>query len=97
MIRLPLIELLHPSPETPLIVRSSAIGEDSEFASAAGQYESIAKYQQQSGIRTRYSAVPKFLQCAQRFALPSRPGRCRTKHGSSSASTSPRRVFRRGI
>jgi pyruvate,water dikinase len=38
----PLIELLNPSPEAPLIVRSSAIGEDSETASAAGQYESIA-------------------------------------------------------
>ncbi len=38
----PLIAALNPSPEFPLIVRSSAIGEDSEGASAAGQYESIA-------------------------------------------------------
>ncbi|HEY9625677.1 MAG TPA: glycerol-3-phosphate acyltransferase [Coleofasciculaceae cyanobacterium] len=37
----PLIEMLHPSPEIPLVVRSSAIGEDSETASAAGQYDSI--------------------------------------------------------
>jgi pyruvate,water dikinase len=38
----PFIELLKPSSDRPLIVRSSAIGEDSETASAAGQYESIA-------------------------------------------------------
>ncbi len=37
----PLIEALNPSVEQPLIVRSSAIGEDSETASAAGQYLSL--------------------------------------------------------
>lgn len=37
----PLFELLNPSPKSPLVVRSSAIGEDSETASAAGQYETI--------------------------------------------------------
>jgi phosphoenolpyruvate synthase/pyruvate phosphate dikinase/glycerol-3-phosphate acyltransferase PlsY len=37
----PLIELLHPTPDKPLVVRSSAIGEDSSDASAAGVYESI--------------------------------------------------------
>ena len=37
----PLIESLQPSPQAPLVVRSSAIGEDSEQASAAGQYETI--------------------------------------------------------
>lgn len=36
-----LIEDAQPSPERPLIVRSSAVGEDSETASAAGQYQSI--------------------------------------------------------
>jgi phosphohistidine swiveling domain-containing protein/glycerol-3-phosphate acyltransferase PlsY len=36
-----LIEAAQPLPERPLIVRSSAIGEDSETASAAGQYQSI--------------------------------------------------------
>ncbi|MGK7931291.1 MAG: PEP/pyruvate-binding domain-containing protein, partial [Microcystaceae cyanobacterium] len=35
------INYLQPSRETPFIVRSSAIGEDSETASAAGQYISI--------------------------------------------------------
>lgn len=38
----PLVELLKPSAQFPLIVRSSAVGEDSEIASAAGQYESVA-------------------------------------------------------
>ncbi|NJN57038.1 MAG: pyruvate phosphate dikinase PEP/pyruvate-binding protein [Leptolyngbyaceae cyanobacterium SL_5_9] len=39
----PLLELLQPSAEQPLVVRSSAIGEDSDTASAAGQYESILR------------------------------------------------------
>jgi phosphoenolpyruvate synthase/pyruvate phosphate dikinase/glycerol-3-phosphate acyltransferase PlsY len=37
----PLIESLQPSLQAPLVVRSSAIGEDSEQASAAGQYQTI--------------------------------------------------------
>ena len=37
----PLIDFLQPSPLSPLVVRSSAIGEDSQQASAAGQYETI--------------------------------------------------------
>lgn len=37
----PLLASLQPSVQQPLVVRSSAIGEDSETASAAGQYESI--------------------------------------------------------
>ncbi|PSB05394.1 pyruvate phosphate dikinase PEP/pyruvate-binding protein, partial [filamentous cyanobacterium CCP2] len=37
----PLLKTVQPSPENPFAVRSSAIGEDSELASAAGQYESI--------------------------------------------------------
>ncbi len=36
-----LIERVNPSSEHPVVVRSSAVGEDSETASAAGQYESI--------------------------------------------------------
>jgi pyruvate,water dikinase len=37
----PLLSLLAPSPRHPLVVRSSAVGEDSETASAAGQYETV--------------------------------------------------------
>jgi phosphohistidine swiveling domain-containing protein/glycerol-3-phosphate acyltransferase PlsY len=46
----PLIEMLHPSPEIPLVVRSSAIGEDSETASAAGQYDSILYVTSQAAL-----------------------------------------------
>ncbi|MGC9502986.1 glycerol-3-phosphate acyltransferase [Baaleninema sp.] len=37
-----LLNALHPSPENPLIARSSAVGEDTESSSAAGQYQSVA-------------------------------------------------------
>lgn len=37
----PLIKFLQPSAAMPLVVRSSAVGEDSEQASAAGQYETV--------------------------------------------------------
>ncbi|PSP15711.1 MAG: pyruvate phosphate dikinase PEP/pyruvate-binding protein [Cyanobacteria bacterium QS_8_64_29] len=39
---LPLVQSLAPSEEAPLIARSSAVGEDSETASAAGQYQSVS-------------------------------------------------------
>lgn len=38
----PILEILQPSPDDPLIVRSSAVGEDIAAASAAGQYETVA-------------------------------------------------------
>lgn len=41
----PLVELLNPSPARLLVVRSSATGEDTESASAAGQYESFLNIQ----------------------------------------------------
>ncbi len=37
----PLINFVQPSKAEPLVVRSSAVGEDSEQASAAGQYETV--------------------------------------------------------
>lgn len=53
----PLLELLKPSPKAPLIVRSSAVGEDSETASAAGQYESIP------GIVRQEQLLPAISRC----------------------------------
>jgi phosphohistidine swiveling domain-containing protein len=41
---------LQPSIESPLVVRSSAIGEDGETASAAGQYESILNITQRDDL-----------------------------------------------
>ncbi|MBW4516311.1 MAG: glycerol-3-phosphate acyltransferase [Timaviella obliquedivisa GSE-PSE-MK23-08B] len=60
----PLMELLNPSVEAPLIVRSSAIGEDSEFASAAGQYESIAN------ITSKAALEQAILRCQNSYNAP---------------------------
>ncbi len=56
-----LVELLSPSPEFPVIVRSSAIGEDSEGASAAGQYDSIAN------ITKREELQPAINRCFESY------------------------------
>jgi phosphoenolpyruvate synthase/pyruvate phosphate dikinase/glycerol-3-phosphate acyltransferase PlsY len=47
----PLIESLQPSRLFPLVVRSSAIGEDTEQASAAGQYVSVLNVTTKKGLR----------------------------------------------
>ncbi|WP_197985304.1 glycerol-3-phosphate acyltransferase [Leptolyngbya sp. Cla-17] len=57
----PLIQILNPSPQFPLIVRSSAIGEDSEGASAAGQYESIADITEREGLQ------PAIIRCFESY------------------------------
>ncbi|MBW4540805.1 MAG: glycerol-3-phosphate acyltransferase [Myxacorys chilensis ATA2-1-KO14] len=61
----PLIELLQPSERTPLVVRSSAIGEDSELASAAGQYETIL------GITRQSDLLSAIAQCLASYDQPS--------------------------
>ncbi|BAU13276.1 phosphoenolpyruvate synthase/pyruvate phosphate dikinase [Leptolyngbya sp. NIES-3755] len=57
----PLIETLQPSRDNPLIVRSSAIGEDAESASAAGQYESIPN------ITHRELLLPAIVRCLESY------------------------------
>lgn len=57
----PLIETLQPSRDNRLIVRSSAIGEDTESASAAGQYESIAN------IVDRGQLLPAIVRCLESY------------------------------
>ncbi|NCJ05227.1 pyruvate phosphate dikinase PEP/pyruvate-binding protein [Synechococcales cyanobacterium C] len=47
----PLIMTLEPSPQNPLVVRSSAIGEDAEGASAAGQYQTFLGVQSRAILR----------------------------------------------
>ncbi|MEL6910252.1 MAG: glycerol-3-phosphate acyltransferase [Cyanobacteria bacterium J06598_4] len=47
-----LVEKLQPTAQAPLIVRSSAIGEDSESASAAGQYISILNVTNQQELES---------------------------------------------
>jgi len=46
-----IIDALQPSLENPLVVRSSAIGEDSEIASAAGQYETTLNVSDRTTLR----------------------------------------------
>jgi pyruvate,water dikinase len=60
----PLIETVQPSTEMPLIVRSSAIGEDSETASAAGQYRSILH------ITTPDALEQAIFHCQSSYNLP---------------------------
>jgi phosphohistidine swiveling domain-containing protein len=61
----PLIASLNPSPKSPLVVRSSAVGEDSETASAAGQYETILS------VTSREALLPAISRC---FASYDQPG-----------------------
>ncbi|MBE9206790.1 glycerol-3-phosphate acyltransferase [Nostoc sp. LEGE 06077] len=52
-----LIAILQPSDLSPLIVRSSAIGEDSEQASAAGQYETVVSVTSKQQLQTAIAQV----------------------------------------
>ena len=61
----PLLALVNPSPQSPLAVRSSAVGEDSETASAAGQYETVLS------ITSRAALLPAIARC---FASYDQPG-----------------------
>lgn len=46
-----IVDALQPSLEKPLVVRSSAIGEDSEIASAAGQYDTVLNVSDRNTLR----------------------------------------------
>ncbi len=59
-----LIDCLNPSPKYPFVVRSSAVGEDSETASAAGQYESILS------ITSREALLPAISRCFASYNQP---------------------------
>ncbi len=53
----PLIEFLQPSKLSPLVVRSSTIGEDTEHASAAGQYETVLHVTTKHGLQQAIALV----------------------------------------
>ncbi len=55
-----LIDFLQPSELSPLVVRSSAIGEDSEQASGAGQYETVLNVTTREGLE---NAIAKVQAC----------------------------------
>jgi phosphoenolpyruvate synthase/pyruvate phosphate dikinase len=57
-----LVSFLQPKPEEPLIVRSSAIGEDGMFASAAGQYLTIPD------VTRKPHLLPAITQCLESYA-----------------------------
>lgn len=52
-----LINFLQPSPLSPLVVRSSAIGEDSQQASAAGQYTTVLNVTSKQGLSLAIAEV----------------------------------------
>ena len=52
-----LIEFLQPSELSPMVVRSSAIGEDLEYASAAGQYETMLNVTTKEGLQQAIAQV----------------------------------------
>lgn len=52
-----LTEFLQPSELSPLVVRSSAIGEDSEHASAAGQYETVLNVTSPEALQSAIAQV----------------------------------------
>jgi pyruvate,water dikinase len=54
------IAALTPSPEHPLVVRSSAIGEDTETASAAGQYQSVLNVRSRQALRDAIATCQDF-------------------------------------
>ncbi|MGF1516061.1 MAG: glycerol-3-phosphate acyltransferase [Elainellaceae cyanobacterium] len=60
----PLVERLDPTPEAPVIVRSSAIGEDSATATAAGQYDSILN------VTSRAELQDAILRCQASYSRP---------------------------
>ncbi|MEO0408724.1 MAG: glycerol-3-phosphate acyltransferase, partial [Cyanobacteria bacterium P01_A01_bin.135] len=60
----PLVQQLDPSPEAPVIVRSSAIGEDSATATAAGQYDSILN------VTSREALQEAILRCQASYSRP---------------------------
>jgi len=60
----PLLEYLQPSDTNPLVVRSSAIGEDSQQASAAGQYDSILH------VITQQDLLAAINQCQASYDAP---------------------------
>ncbi|MEA5575815.1 glycerol-3-phosphate acyltransferase [Anabaena sp. UHCC 0451] len=58
-----LIDFLQPSSLSPLVVRSSAIGEDSEQASAAGQYETILNVTSKQELEIAIAQVQASYNC----------------------------------
>jgi pyruvate,water dikinase len=70
----PLGQNVDPSPHAPVVVRSSAVGEDSETASAAGQYTSVVN------VSSREALLPAITRCFQSYDRPSAVQYRRDRH-----------------
>ncbi|WP_017716055.1 glycerol-3-phosphate acyltransferase [Kamptonema formosum] len=70
----PLVDFLQPAPDKPLAVRSSAVGEDSEVASAAGQYESILN------VSSREELQDAIARCLASYDRPAAQAYRRDRH-----------------
>lgn len=62
---IPLLEVVSPSLPAPVVVRSSAVGEDSETASAAGQYTSVVN------VTHRAALLAAITHCFESYDRPS--------------------------
>jgi pyruvate,water dikinase len=70
----PLVDFLQPAPDKLLAVRSSAVGEDSEVASAAGQYESILN------VSSREELQDAIARCLASYDRPAAQAYRRDRH-----------------
>lgn len=75
----PLLKFLSPSPEKPLAVRSSAIEEDSQRASAAGQYETVLN------VTSRESLASAISTCRSSAERPHAVGYRQSQHLQTNA------------
>lgn len=98
-----------PTPEQPLIVRSSAVGEDSAGASAAGQYLSIGNVTSTADLETAIVRCqqaynhPRAVSYRQRYNQPERPLAVIVQHQAQSRyagvafSRDPLEQYRQGV
>ncbi len=77
----PLVERLDPTPEAPVIVRSSARGEDSATATAAGQYDSIPN------VTSRAELRDAILRCQASYSRPAASQYRSQRDGGAGASS----------
>ncbi|WP_254721634.1 glycerol-3-phosphate acyltransferase [Kovacikia minuta] len=90
----PLFEILKPSPKAPLVVRSSAVGEDSETASAAGQYETILSITSREQLMPAMLALFCFLRSRLSRAISTRSPTARSSYGRADSKAGAGGFFR---
>ncbi|MGB0562415.1 MAG: glycerol-3-phosphate acyltransferase [Spirulinaceae cyanobacterium] len=98
-----------PSPEQPVIVRSSAVGEDSAGASAAGQYLSVGEITSTAALEDAIIRCqqayhrPQAVQYRQRYGQPDRPlsliiqTQIQSRYAGVAFSRDPLEQYRQGV